>query len=167
MVVGKTLGEELERTKTVMMPKLKTELAKSANSLKAAVEASKEKMRQNNLAVEKAQEALRAEIEAEKAELAKVKSEAEEKERTLSAELEKCQSFMLRISEEYFYQSLRQATFFHDIPAEDARYDIEKNVVEGKLVLLGRGVDEEIKEVGGERPLNETKPSFEEILESL
>lgn len=39
MVVGKTLGEELEMTKTMAVPKLKMELAESGNSLKATLEA--------------------------------------------------------------------------------------------------------------------------------
>jgi len=49
---------------------------------------------------------------------------------------------MLHISEDYFHQGLRQVAFFHGIHAEDTRYDIEKDVVEGKLVPIGGGVDE-------------------------
>jgi len=78
---------------------------------------------------------------------------------------------MLSISEEYFRQGLCQAVFFHDIPAEDSQYDIEKNVVEGNIVSLGGGNDEEMKETNGERenatPYNELDTSFEEILEPL
>jgi len=78
---------------------------------------------------------------------------------------------MFHISEEYFHQGLRQAAFFHGIPAKDARYDIEKDVVEGKLVSVGGGADEEMKEAGGEgesdTPYNKPKPSFEEIIEPL
>jgi len=36
-IVGKALGEELKRTSTVLVPKLRTELAKSVNSLKVAL----------------------------------------------------------------------------------------------------------------------------------
>jgi len=58
----------------MVVPNLKMELAKSTSSLKAtlkAVESFKEKMCQDNLAVEKA---LRVEIEVGKVELSKVKS---------------------------------------------------------------------------------------------
>jgi len=74
LVVGLTFGEELERTTTVVVSKLKTELVESTSSLKATLEAMesfKEKMCQDNAGVEKAQQALRAKLEAEKAECAK------------------------------------------------------------------------------------------------
>jgi len=38
LLVGRTLGEELERTTTVVVRKLKTELAESANFLKASLD---------------------------------------------------------------------------------------------------------------------------------
>jgi len=62
------------------------------------------------------------------------------------------------------------SVFFHDIPAKDSRYDIEKDVMERKLVLLDRDTDEEMKEANHEEnitPHNESDASFEEILESL
>ena len=43
--------------------------------------------------------------------------------------------------------------------------------MEGKLVSVGGGADEEMKEAGGEgesdTPYNKPKPSFEEIIEPL
>jgi len=54
-LVGKTLGEELKRTNTVLVPRLKAELVKLVNSLKAAtttVEECKEKMHQDQVATE-------------------------------------------------------------------------------------------------------------------
>jgi len=77
---------------------------------------------------------------------------------------------MLGISGKYFRQGLRQAAFFHGIPVEDSQYDIEKDVVEGKLVPLDRATDEEMKETnGGENttPYNEPNASFEEIFEPI
>jgi len=51
IVVGKTLGEELNRTTTVLVPKLRAEWEELTNSLKAAlevVEACRENMRRTN-----------------------------------------------------------------------------------------------------------------------
>ena len=109
-------------------------------------------MRQDNAATEKAQQALRAKlatVEAEKAELAKEKAEAEERGKTLFVEVEKCHAFMLCISEECFHQGLRQTTFFHGIPTEDSCYDLDKDVVDGKLVPIGGNADATMEEVEG------------------
>jgi len=90
MVVGKALGEELERTKIVVVPKLKTEVAELTSSLKAVLEAAKacrEKMRQDQVVNERTQEALKAEvarIEVEKVELVREKAEVEKKKKALS-----------------------------------------------------------------------------------
>lgn len=57
LVVGRTLGEELEKTFFVVLTKLKTEMAESTSPLKAtleAMEAFKEKMHQDSAEVEKA-----------------------------------------------------------------------------------------------------------------
>jgi len=62
VVVDRTLGEELERTITTVVTKLKNELTESTSSLKAtleAMEAFKEKMRQDNVAAKKVQQALK------------------------------------------------------------------------------------------------------------
>jgi len=109
-------------------------------------------------------------MEAEKAELAKEKVEAEEREKELSTEVEKCHAFMLRISEDFFHQSLRQVAFYHGVPVEDPRYDLDKDVVDGKLVPIGGNIDTPMKDAGGENvitPQAELEPSFEEILEPL
>jgi len=116
------------------------------------MEAFKEKMRQDNVAAEKAQQALEAEmaaIEEEKAQLAKEKAEAEEMEKALTAEVEKCHSFMLRISKDCFHQGLWQAAFFHGIPAKDPLYDLNKDVIYGKLVPIGGNVDTTMEEANG------------------
>jgi len=78
---------------------------------------------------------------------------------------------MMHISEDSFYWGLHQATFFHDIPVEDSRYDIEKDVVGRKLVSINGGADKVMKEVDGDgenaTPRNEPEPSFEELFEPL
>jgi len=48
---------------------------------------------------------------------------------------------MLRINKENFYQGVRQVAFFHCILSKDSWYDIEKDVVNGELMLIGEGVD--------------------------
>jgi len=80
-------------------------------------------------------------VGAERNKLMKEKVELEENEKTLYFELEKCHSFMLWISEEFFQQGVRQTAFYHNIPVEDPRYDLEKDMVDGKLVPLGENVD--------------------------
>jgi len=110
--VGKTLGEELNRTSTILVPKLRAELEESTNSLKAAleaVEACREKMRRDELTTKELQEVLKAhltKVEAERDQLLKEKVDVEKKEKSLTAEMEKCQEFMLRINEESFYQGI-------------------------------------------------------------
>jgi len=165
LVVGQTLGEELERTTTTVATKPKNELVESISSLKAtleAMEAFKEKMRQDNIAAERAQEALNVEmatIETEKVKLVKEKVEAEEREKTLSAEVKRCHSFMLRITEECFQQGLRQTAFYHDVPTVDPRYDLDKDVVDGKLVQIGGNVHTTMEEAKGEENVVNSGPS--------
>jgi len=78
---------------------------------------------------------------------------------------------MLRISEDCFHQGLRQAAFYHDVLAEGPRYDLDKDVVDGKLVSIGRNVDTVMEQAkGGENDVNpqaEPEPSFEKIFEPL
>jgi len=128
-------------------------------------------MCQDNVAAKKAQQALKSEVEAVKAELAKEKAEAGEREKTLSTEMEKCHSFMLCISEDCFHQGLRQTTFYHSVPTEDPRYDMDQDVVDWKLVPIGGNADTSMKETaGGENAINpqaEPKPSFEELFNPL
>jgi len=76
---------------------------------------------------------------------------------SLNAEIEKCQGFMLRINEESFNQGLRQAAFFHGIPADDSRYDLGKDVVNDRLVSLGEDADD-ASQVMGEPPTDSAQP---------
>ena len=153
--------------------KLKTELTKSASSLKAA-KARKEKMHQDQVAAERAQDALKVEVarvEAGKAKLIEKKVEVEKKEKALSAEVEKCHSFLLRICEECFWQGVWKATFYYNIPAEEPLYDLDKDVINGKLVPIGGEVYSTMEETKErENVVNnqtELKPSFEDIIEPL
>jgi len=63
----------------------------------------------------------------------------------------------LRISNQCFYQGIRQTAFFHVIPLEDDRYDVDKNVIDGKLISVDGDKDEDV-EVQGE---NLGEPSSE------
>jgi len=150
--VGKTLGEELNRTNAVIVPKLRVEQEESANSLKAALEvaeACREKMRLNDRIVREELEALKAafaRVDAERDQLLKEKVDAEERERTLNVEMEKCQEFMIRIKEESFYQGVRQVAFFHGVSTDDPRYDLGKDVVNGNLVPLGENAHNVMEE---------------------
>jgi len=56
---------------------------------------------------------------------------------SLNSQIEKYQGYMLHINEEIFNQGVRQVAFFHDVPAEDSRYDLGMDVVNGQLVPLG------------------------------
>ncbi|KAL9276741.1 hypothetical protein ACSQ67_025754 [Phaseolus vulgaris] len=61
----KALGEELKSTSAVLVPKLRTELAELANSLKVALgtaKACREKMRRDQAAAEEVQEVLKADL---------------------------------------------------------------------------------------------------------
>ncbi|KAL9331422.1 hypothetical protein ACSQ67_001032 [Phaseolus vulgaris] len=65
-------------------------------------------------------------------------------------------------SEDCFYHGLQQAAFYHKVPTEDPRYDLDKDMVDGKLVPILP-----MEGVGGENvvtPQAELEPSFEEIL---
>jgi len=134
--------------------KQKKELVESANAHKATLEvdkALKEKILEDNVAAKKAQQALKdqvATMEAEKADLAKEKVAVEEREKALLTEVEKCHAFMLHISENCFHQGLRQAAFYHGVSAEDPCYDLDKDVVDGKLVPIGGNVDTPMEDVG-------------------
>jgi len=90
--MGKALGEELNRTSTVVVPKLKDELEESTSSLKAALEAA-EKMQQNDRMARKEQEPLKAtltQVMAERDRLLKEKDDVKAKEESLIVEDEKC-----------------------------------------------------------------------------
>jgi len=119
--------EELERVMTVTIPHLKKEVTEANQASKASAEKLKGQL-------EEKQAAIKAQEEQKKALEAQLK-EGADREEVLKAEVAKCQDFMLRISEEYFRLGIQQAACLHAIPAEDDRYDIEKVVVYGELVL--------------------------------
>jgi len=95
-----------------------------------------------------------------------------EREKALIAEVEKCQIFMLHISDDCFHQGLCQVAFFHNMPAEDTQYDVDKVVVEGKVVRIDGGMDEAMKDAEGNAENvttshNEPESSFEELFDLL
>jgi len=109
-------------------------------------------------------------VEAERNQLLKDSVDAELKEKVLAAELEKCHEFMLRINVESFQHGVRKVAFFHGVPMDDPRYDLNKNVVDGKLVPVGRNADtimEELEDRPNRIEATESEPSFEEIIEPL
>jgi len=142
-VVGRAIGDELSRTQTVVVLKLKAELEESTLSLKNAIETletCREEMQKKDRLAKEEQETLKAtltKVMAERDLLVKEKADAEAKGESLAAEVEKCQEFMLQ----NFYQGVRQTSFFHGVPSEDWWYDLEKDVVNGQLVPLGGGAD--------------------------
>ena len=84
------------------------------------------------------QTALKAQEELTKNLEAQLKQGAD-REEALQTEVAKCQDFMVRISEEYFRLGIQQVACLHGTPLEDDRYDIEKLVVDGKLVPTNLG----------------------------
>lgn len=104
------------------MAKLKAELNELSNSLKTTLEARgslEEKLRQVTKEVYKAKkeaDVWKAEAEARKNIPIIMEGEAAKREKALSIELEKCQSFILRISKNFFYQGRRHVAFFHGVP---------------------------------------------------
>ena len=146
-VVGKALGDELNRAQTVVGSKLKAELEALASSLNATLETAescKIEMEKNDRLAKKELEALKVtltQVIAERDQLVKEKADAEANEKSLVPRWKNAKGFMLCINEESFYQGVRQAAFIHSIPSEDSRYDLEKDVVNGELVPLGGGAD--------------------------
>jgi len=170
IVVIKALGDELNRTQTVVVPKLKAELEESTSSLKSAIkttEICKEEMQKKDGLAKEEQEVLKAtlaKVMAERDQLLKEKDEAEAKGESLAAEMEKCQECMMRINEESFNQGLRQIALFHGIPVEDSRYDLGKDVVNGQLMSLGKNADytkEDIQENAQPSEANQQDQSVE------
>ena len=96
-IVGKALGDELNRTQTVVVPKLKAELEESANSLKSAIEMTetcREEMQKKDRLAKEEQEALKltlAKVMVEQDKLLKEKVDVEAKGESLAAEMEKFQ----------------------------------------------------------------------------
>jgi len=73
---------------------------------------------------------------------------------------------MLRISEEYFRLGIQQAACLHGAPLEDDRYDIEKMVVDGKLVPTNPDYNfNEEAEAGTPGP--QPDASFEELMNNV
>jgi len=103
-------------------------------------------------------------MEVERDKLLKEKVDAEIKEKSIAAKIEKCHKFMLRINEKSFYQGIRQVGFNHGTSMDDPRYDLNKDVVNGKLVPLGENADDAIEE-GVPQRIEVTAPSIDEIIE--
>ena len=161
LVASRTVIEELERVTTVTVPRLKKEVTEANQAAKASaemVEKLKAQVDEKQAAV-KAQEGLTKNLEAQL-------KEGADREEALKAEVAKCHDFMLRISEEYFRLGIRQAACLHGAPLEDDRYDIEKIVVDGKLVPanLDDNLDEETE---AETPGPQPNASFEELMNNV
>jgi len=170
-VVSRAIGDELKRAKSVVIPKLKTQLYDSTLSLKNALEAAdkcqEERQRENRLACEE-QEALKAtlaKVMAERDNLMKEKVGLTTEKESFSAEIEKYQEFMLRVSEESFNQGVHQVAFFHGVSADDSRYDLGKDIVNGELVPFGGEDAEDVDQVMDD-PIVET-PQPNETIEIL
>ncbi|KAK7335054.1 hypothetical protein VNO80_26824 [Phaseolus coccineus] len=64
-------------------------------------------------------------------------------------------------------KGMRQVAFFHSVPENDPRYDVDKDLINGRLVSLDRDVNA-LMEDKDEADCVETtgpSPSFEEIIE--
>jgi len=153
----------------MVVPKLKAKLEVSVSSLKTALEVAdtcREEMQKNDRLAKEEQETLKTtltKVMAERDQLVKEKVHSEAKEKSLANEVEKCQEFMLCINEERFYQGIQQAAFFHGVPSEDSRYDLEKDVVNNQLVSLGGAADhtmEDPQQIEATQP----KQSVEDII---
>jgi len=129
LIASRTVVKELERVTTVTIPRLKKDVTEATQATKASTEMA-EKLKaqlEEKHATTKAQEGLTKNLEAQL-------NEGADWEEALKAEVAKCHDFMLHISEEYFRLDIQQAVCLHGAPLEDDRYDIEKMVVDGKLV---------------------------------
>jgi len=69
---------------------------------------------------------------------------------------------MLCINEENFNQGVHQVAFFHGMPADDSRYDLGKDIVNGQLVPL-KGEEVEDTDQVMENPAEEIPPPDETI----
>ena len=137
--VSRAIGDELKRTKTVSIPKLKKQLSDSAVSLKEALKAIKDAQKESKLAKEE-QEALKAtlnKVMTERDDVVKAKEELIADKESLSSQVEQLQGFMLSINEESFNQGVRQVAFYHDVPVDDERYESNMDVIGGQLMPLG------------------------------
>jgi len=157
LIASRTVVEELERVTTVTIPRLKKDVTEATQATKMAAE----KAERLKVQLEEKQTALKAQEELTKSLEAQLK-EGADREEALKAEVAKCQDFMLRISEEYFRLGIQQVACLHGAPLEDNRYDIEKVVVDGKLVPTNPGdVNEEAE---AETPGPQPDASFEELM---
>ena len=124
-VVSRAIGDELKRAESVVIPRLRAKLDESSQALKKALQdidaCQKEKEREVQM-IKEEKETLKAmvtKLTAEQDELVQEKADLTTEKESLNVEIEKCQGFILRINEESFNQGLRQAAFFHGIPADD------------------------------------------------
>ncbi len=157
LMASRTVVEELERVTTVTIPQLKKDVTEATQATKMSTE----KAERLKVQLEEKQTALKAQEELTKSLEAQLKGGAD-REEALKAEVAKCHDFMLRISEEYFRLGIQQVACLHGAPLEDDRYDIEKIVVDGKLVPTNPGdINEEAE---AETPGPQPNASFEELM---
>jgi len=100
-VVGRAIGNELKRVKTVSIPKLKSQLSESTVSLKDALKAVDEARNDAQLP-KKEQEALKVtlnEVMAGRADAIKEQERLAAEKESLTAQVEQLQGFMLSINE--------------------------------------------------------------------
>jgi len=161
LIASRTVVEELERVTTVIVPRLKKEVTEANQASKVSTEMA-EKLKGQ---IEEKQAAIKAHEEQKRGLEAQLK-EGADREEVLKAEVAKCQDFMLRISEEYFWLGIQQAACLHGIPAEDDRYDIEKVVVDGELVPTNP-IDNPNEEAEAETPGPQPDASFEELMNNI
>jgi len=102
---------------------------------------------------------------AERDDMTKEKAKMTAEKDSLQVEIEKYQGYMLRINEESFNQGVRQVAYFHGVLANDSRFDLGKDIVNGELVPLG-GEDIEDADQVIENPVAET-PQPNETIEIL
>jgi len=161
LMASRTVVEELERVTTVTIPRLKKDVTEATQATKVSTErAEKLKVQlEEKQAAAKAQEELTKNLEAQL-------KEGADREEALKAEVAKCHDFMLRISEEYFRLGIQQVACLHGAPLEDDRYDIEKIVVDGKLVPTNSG-DNMNEEAEAETPGPQPDASFEELMNNV
>jgi len=160
VVVSRAIRDELKRAKTVLIPKLKTQLSELVVSLKAALKAVDEARNDARFAKEE-QETLKAtlnQVMAERAVAIKEQEKLVADKESLNAQVEQLQGFMLKINEESFNQGVRQVAFYHGVPADDERYDSNMDVVDGRLMSLG-GEETEENDQAVNEPASEMPPA--------
>lgn len=133
-----------------MVAKLKAELGESFSSLKSTLEAMgalDDKCRQKNVEADEAKgRVAMLEIELQSKRVDRGKGEEEKK--ALNVKLEETEAFLLRINKSFFFQGVCLAAFYHGILLDDNWYDVDKEVIDGKLISLGDDDEDEVEGQG-------------------